>query len=336
MEVQLLRAPSGAVIFLEANSDFVDMLIGLLKAPLGALMQSCVDSDTESKAELPFLSMTKSIPQLRDAVFSAPKSEVTPKPVTWDDVLTKQHIEEMKVRSDKCLYCLKSGAQRQLQQGRFCNHCALVSGPHDLQASSTCRNCRQVLNPRPNGTCPQCNQAMCIVVVNQAHLNAAAHCARCVAKSQMANGRTCSNCKSGNVRTCNSCSWCDACSVQELGFEVEGLTTTKTNSTQAPAAFLKDTAKFMITNKLEVFEVSPVKMIELMAGQCDGFKGLKTSTVTVTKEHVKELVFHAFCGSSEVLTATFPAKGAEVEAQVEIGSDAGTDGSFEMSFSAER
>merc|ERR1711972_1185914 len=78
----------------------------------------------------------------------------------------------------------------------------------------------------------------------------------------------------------------------------------------------------------EVCEASPVKMVELLAGVVASFKGIKTCTVPVNPEHIKQLVLRSLMGSTAVLTETFTQ--SEDEAELEIGSVAGTDCSFEL------
>eukprot|EP00930_Biecheleria_cincta_P023170 TRINITY_DN16781_c0_g1_i2.p1 TRINITY_DN16781_c0_g1~~TRINITY_DN16781_c0_g1_i2.p1 ORF type:complete len:113 (+),score=26.53 TRINITY_DN16781_c0_g1_i2:150-488(+) len=86
----------------------------------------------------------------------------------------------------------------------------------------------------------------------------------------------------------------------------------------------------MITNGLQIFEASPVKAIGLMSQMVDGFKGIRTCTLKITNQHMKELLLRSLLGSERVLTETFPP--CETNLEYELGSDAGTDGSFDIMF----
>lgn len=143
----------------------------------------------------------------------------------------------------------------------------------------------------------------------------------------MCPGRTCTSCSSAAARACSFCSSCDVCTIRDLGYTVTGM---PAETPYTPCTF-KETAKFMVTNTLEVFEASPVKMVELMSGTVDSFKGIKTCSMKVTPDLIKQLVLRSLLGSAQVLTETFQSGG---EVEHDIGSDLGTEGSFELTFDA--
>eukprot|EP00419_Tripos_fusus_P090619 CAMPEP_0172841664 /NCGR_PEP_ID=MMETSP1075-20121228/30145_1 /TAXON_ID=2916 /ORGANISM="Ceratium fusus, Strain PA161109" /LENGTH=300 /DNA_ID=CAMNT_0013685669 /DNA_START=40 /DNA_END=939 /DNA_ORIENTATION=+ len=298
MEVQLLRAPSGEVIFLESNAEFVDALVWLLQAPLGSVLQSCSGDGVSKKVTHPFFHLTASIPRIRDAVFTAKKKDVIPQALDLAKVLSGQTHSKVDAKPPAthadCLYCLKVNAAKRPKQKHV--------------------------------QCPHC----CVVVTTFQQVVQWAYCAKCVSQGQgsyyMVNNQVCTQCGVSNARTCNSCQWCDACSLTLSGFELPGMPPPQA-AKACPTGSFKDTAKFMVTNSLEVFEASPVKMIELVSQVVDGFKGLKTCTAQVTPDHLKEIALRGLLGSEKVLTDTFG--NCEVQCEHELGSNAGTDGSFD-------
>lgn len=300
MEVQLLRAPSGDVIFLEGNAEFVDALVRLLQAPLGSVLQSCSGGGKSKQVNHPFFHLTASIPRLRDAVFTAEKEDVIPPALDLAKVLggqvqSKVDAKPFAHKAADCLYCLKT------------------SGKVPAQKHVQCKSCR-------GSTFPHFQSVV-----------EASFCAKCMStgcsKQRMVSNRVCTQCGALNARTCCSCQWCDACSLILLGYEVPGM---PSQANADPTGSFKDVAKFMVTNSLEVFEASPVKMIELVSQVVDSFKGLKTCSVQVTPDHLKEIAVRGFLGSEKVLTDTFG--NCEVQSEHELGSDAGTDGSFELTW----
>ncbi|CAK9102759.1 unnamed protein product [Durusdinium trenchii] len=78
---------------------------------------------------------------------------------------------------------------------------------------------------------------------------------------------------------------------------------------------LKDNCKFMVTDSLEVFESSTVKAMELMQGKVRGFGDIKTSSATVSKECVQNLIQQSLRGSRTVLSQVLLAHGCSATAK---------------------
>lgn len=295
MQVQLLRAPSGDVVCLETTSEFVDVLISVLRAPMGSVLKACGGGgSSDDEAQHPLLSLASSLPCLRDAVFETEKAQVLPGKMSFVDVANGViTLEPPKLQSAAhlCVVCLKNKAKK------------------ITYTMGTCSSC-------------QCSTAHWC----SGYILAWQYCAKCAASgasNTMAVG-TCTRCSSQSVRSCTRCGWCDVCAINELGFCVADMPSKlPTHHTEKKA--IKDSAKFMVTNKLEVFEASPVKMVELMPGRVDSLSGIKTCTVTVKPAHIKNLVLRSLLGSEAVLTEAFPLGDGATD--FEVGSNTGTNGS---------
>ncbi|CAE8681636.1 unnamed protein product, partial [Polarella glacialis] len=313
----------------------VEVLTKLLQAPLGAVLQCCSSEAGLGQAKHPLLCLATSIPQLRDAVFSCPKASILPDSVHLGQLLSALQPPMLPLQNGsagappkECLSCLKAhGQKRQVAPNAACSYCSSLYLHPKLAAY--CQHCGQMQAPTSKGCCSNCEYPMPNLLTAAAVLQGQ-FCAKCMSKNntqrRMGPSRTCGNCRSQrtNIPVCTFCNWCDVCSLDHLGYIVEGLTAP---AATAQTAF-KDTAKFMVTNSLEVFEASPVKMVELMTAMVDGFKGIRTCTIQVTPEKMKQLVLNSLLGSCKVLTDTFPVGEADLVVD-ELGSDAGTQGSFE-------
>eukprot|EP00928_Gymnodinium_smaydae_P051193 TRINITY_DN34713_c0_g1_i1.p1 TRINITY_DN34713_c0_g1~~TRINITY_DN34713_c0_g1_i1.p1 ORF type:complete len:357 (+),score=49.37 TRINITY_DN34713_c0_g1_i1:59-1072(+) len=326
MEVQLLRTSSGEVVFLEAPAEFVDLLVKLLHAPLGAVLQSCAD-EVAPGTEHPLLCLSGAIPQLKDTLCIKKKNELLPDTLNIEKLLKLPMNKATKDPPTHCLCCLKMHGQvRKVTPNSPCGFCNYISPIESKKtAEPKCPKCAVPRDLTKGVFCPSCGyQSPSIVTLKL--LQDWDHCAKCAAsgngKHEMVRGHPCAQCQEPNCRTCNNCTWCDACSVLDLGYAFEEAT--------SKTRYLKDFGKYMVTNTLEVFEASPVKMLELISRFSDNFKGLKTSTVRVNPDQVKKLVLYSLLGSTTVLTESF--KDCEVSNENELGSDAGTDGSFELAF----
>ena len=60
IEIQMLHGPDGKVIFMECGSDFVELMFGIMKAPLSSLVGVCPHEDDVH----PFMSIRKSLSDL--------------------------------------------------------------------------------------------------------------------------------------------------------------------------------------------------------------------------------------------------------------------------------
>merc|ERR1719160_1590997 len=88
------------------------------------------------------------------------------------------------------------------------------------------------------------------------------------------------------------------------------------------------TTKFIVSNSMEVFELSSEKAIELMSSRVKTLDSIKTRTVRVTPFHIQQLVLRSLLGSQQVLTETFV---GEASCEQEEGSEADF---FELTFDA--
>lgn len=295
MEVQLLRDPSGDVLFLEANAEFVDVLVKVFQAPFGSVLSACMSEGKQKcgvdNPKHALLNLALSVPRLRDAVFSGKKEDAIPSKISFGDLVPVDPTKRKPGTPPRhCLPCLKINGRVTAFTPGQCRHCNFTGLPHFSNVLQW------------------------------------AFCCKCVSQNggifQLAPNRTCSVCKTGQVRTCTHCDLCDACSLAELGYQIEGVP-----ERVAQSAF-KESAKFMVTNTLEVFEASPVKMVELMAGTVDSFKGMRTCTVLVTEDHIKQLLLRSLLGSTQVLSETFAH--CDEKKDHEVASSLGSEGSFDL------
>lgn len=352
MEVQLLRAPNGDVIFLEANRDFIDVLMKLLNAPLGSVLQSC-SGKMNTKANHALLNLAESMPRLRDPMFNSDKSVVIPRPLELakmiDDACQAEPKQNPVPNVKSCLWCLKNGRMLDHEPGMACDFCSYVTLTKSPETQHvTCRRCSSshVISNSDNISdvvCPKCENQ--IVIYTYTSLKEASsfsknYCASCVSSKSklctMVTGHCCIKCNSQKFVTCQSCHLCDICSVENLGFLVPGIPNCADLDRHCRSAF-HPAVKFLLSNSLEVFESSSVKAIELMSSRVSNFDGIQTCNIQVTSQHIQQLVLRSLLGSQQVLTEVFqPDDSCETE-QTEEGSEAGsgTTGSFELTFDSE-
>ena len=69
---------------------------------------------------------------------------------------------------------------------------------------------------------------------------------------------------------------------------------------------LKDNAKFMVTDSLDIFEASIVKAMEQVKNKVGALGDITTSEAIMTEECVKKLFVHSLHGSKTVLSEVFP------------------------------
>lgn len=71
IEVQLLRSTKGEVIFMEVDSDFVELLFKIMKSPIAELLGACRPEDEHEEPHHAMLSLHKSLGRLGAKTFLA-------------------------------------------------------------------------------------------------------------------------------------------------------------------------------------------------------------------------------------------------------------------------
>mmetsp|Transcript_105331 Transcript_105331/g.274161 ORF Transcript_105331/g.274161 Transcript_105331/m.274161 type:complete len:110 (+) Transcript_105331:174-503(+) len=76
---------------------------------------------------------------------------------------------------------------------------------------------------------------------------------------------------------------------------------------QSNSSFMKDTTKFIITQKLDVFGSSSIRAVTLLGAAGATLQNVTPENVTVDTEKLCSLICHALLNTEDILTATFPA-----------------------------
>jgi len=69
---------------------------------------------------------------------------------------------------------------------------------------------------------------------------------------------------------------------------------------------MKDTTKFIITKKLDVFESSSIRAITLLGAAGATLQNVTPENVTIDTGKLRSHIGHALLNTEDILTATFP------------------------------
>ena len=220
MEVQLIYAPDGKVIFMECGSDFVELMFDIMKAPLSSLCPMMRGDD-----EHPLMSMRKSMLGFGKQSFINDECVNTlPEPIDISKIVE-------------------------------------ANGDFDPQLPEGYRRTNQPDQPLVL-QCVSCNYAF---YPNQ-----------------------CPN----YVLQCPSC--CAGKKMHDYRLQPK----------------LKNNAKFMVMDSLNIVEASSVKTLELIKSKVDTVGEVNLSSCTVTEECVKKLILRSLLGSKTILSDVFGDSGA--------------------------
>jgi len=209
---------------MEAGGDFVDELLHVLRAPVGAVMQCSASKRGKGEARSAMETLCGSVAQLRGPLFNS-------------------------------------------------GNCDAVPAAYDMDEEKKVANTKQ---------CQQCGQH---VTLSQRP------CARC-----------------GITREgCPQCGWCTHCSQTYGG---QRLQVAVHQAQPSNSTFMKDTTKFIITKKLDVFESSSIRAITLLGATGATLQNVTPENVTIDTGKLRSLIGHALLNTEDILTATFPVRGA--------------------------
>mmetsp|Transcript_63374 Transcript_63374/g.117870 ORF Transcript_63374/g.117870 Transcript_63374/m.117870 type:complete len:210 (+) Transcript_63374:256-885(+) len=201
-----------------------------------------------------------------------------------------------------------SGTRRRLlPEGEYCDACSTES-------------CRLAYSPKVReGRCPRCQRTNMPIEENACcsyfhccgikwlrydprlqQQQAVLYCAHCTAggmgRQALQHNRACGHCHAFTSPVCPSCSRCGSCSLCSLGYELDGLPVRP-----------RDATKFLITRSLYCIVATPESTINLLQSYPEvQLAGVTKQVVDVTVDHIRLMVLRGFCGSTNVLTDTFP------------------------------
>jgi len=114
--------------------------------------------------------------------------------------------------------------------------------------------------------------------------------------------RSCERCDN-NCKGCPQCGWCTPCA-QSCGGQ--RLQVAVHQAQPSKNAFMKDTTKFIITKKLDVFESSSIRAITLLGAAGATLQNVTPENVTIDTGKLRSHIGHALLNTEDILTATFP------------------------------
>lgn len=106
IEVKLLRAPSGKVIFMESGPEFVELMFGIMNAPLSSLLPS-----NRSTGVNPFMGLKESLCSLGGSSFVAGKdgAKFMPEQSSMKELMNfAKKAGATQASAERCSYCRSS------------------------------------------------------------------------------------------------------------------------------------------------------------------------------------------------------------------------------------
>jgi len=322
------RDTSGDVIFMEVGGDILNALQRLLQKPLGATLQACSAGVTEAPKH-PLLLLASSVPKVCTNFSQDALEQPMPDALDWTTTLhggipgDHTHAEEYglesqeKLHSQDCLRCLKEyGKRRPVLPGSYCEYCNTVWTPGNLCGAGTespcyCPSCGvEATVDGSAGSCSNCgSQRVCTF----GQVLSWPHCARCVADgritSQMCGNGRCNKCGERGLPVCLQCGYCDACSVEGLGYSPPGAPNAPSITNSTGRLCHDPRGPFLLTNALEILKASPATIAGLSLSANCPVEFSCREPVSITPDMLREMVLRGLLGSPEVLTHTFPPRG---------------------------
>jgi len=222
IKVELSRDANGDVVYMEAGSDFVDELLHILRAPMGAVMQCVATKRSEGEARSAMETFCGSVAQLRDPLFNSGTRDAVPAAYDFLD-------------------------DKKAAKLHHCHNC----GQQDTLISATC-TCRP--QHRPQHYWRSCNPEYDPEYPERYH-ETKEEDKKATKEEEKKEEEHTDLCTalSSNGQVCPHCAWCTGCA-QHQGAQRNQVAVHQ----QQPSSdgFMKESAKFIITKKLDVFEPS--------------------------------------------------------------------------------